>query len=177
MSPPHPLVVVVTGVAGSGKSTVGAALADRLGWEFFDGDDFHPATNVDKMRHGVPLDDDDRAPWLARLQDLVHTRVDMGAPAVLACSALKRSYRTMLRAGLPHDTVRFVHLDVDAATLASRMQARKGHYMPPSLLASQLDALEKPTPDEALVVDATGPVASVVDEVVAQLASPGPFNR
>ena len=166
----HPLVVVVTGVSGSGKSTVGAALAERLGWAFFDGDDYHPAANVDKMRRGIALDDDDRAPWLERLHDLVHTRVDMGAPAVLACSALKRSYRAILRAGLPHGTVRFAHLDVDPETLAARLGGRRGHYVPPSLLASQLATLELPTPDEAVVVDANGSVAATVDQVIATLA-------
>jgi carbohydrate kinase (thermoresistant glucokinase family) len=165
----HPLVVVVTGVSGSGKSTVGAALAERLGWAFFDGDDFHPQANVDKMRRGIALDDTDRAPWLERLHDLVRTRVDMGAPAVLACSALKRSYRAALRVGLPHDVVRFVHLDVDAETLAARLGGRRGHYMPASLLASQLATLEVPTPAEALVVDGGRPVAVIIDELYASL--------
>ena len=162
-------VVVVTGVSGSGKSTVGAALADRLGWDFLDGDDFHPASNVDKMRRGVPLDDADRAPWLDRLHELIATRVASGESAVLACSALKRRYRARLAEGFGAGAVVFVHLDVDRDTLAARLRARKGHHMPPSLLDSQLATLEVPTPDEAIVVDAARPVAEVVDATTARL--------
>jgi gluconokinase len=163
-------VVVVTGVSGSGKSTVGAALADRLGWDFLDGDDFHPAANVDKMRRGIPLDDADRAPWLDHLHELIASRVASGKPAVLACSALKGRYRRRLVEGFDDDAVTFVHLDVDRATLEERLRARRGHYMPPSLLDSQLAVLEAPTPgDEAIVVDAGRPVAQVIDAIAARL--------
>jgi len=162
-------VVVVTGVSGSGKSTVGKALAAHLGWDFVDGDDFHPAANVDKMRHGVPLDDADRAPWLAQLHELIATRLAAAEPTVLACSALKRRYRARLAEGVDAGVVTFVHLDVDRPTLEQRLRTRQGHYMPPSLLDSQLAALETPSPDEAIVVDANGPVADVVEEVVERL--------
>jgi len=163
-------VVVVTGVSGSGKSTVGAALADRLGWDFLDGDDFHPPANVDKMRRGIPLDDADRAPWLDHLHELIASRVAAGKPAVLACSALRRRYRRRLAAGFDDGAVAFVHLDADRATLEERLRTRRGHYMPPSLLDSQFAALEVPTPgDGAVVVDADRPVAEVVDAIATRL--------
>lgn len=167
-------VVVVTGVSGSGKSTIGRALADRLGWDLLEGDDFHPAANVEKMRRGVPLDDADRAPWLDRLHAAIADRVAAGNAlagnnAVLASSALKRRYRDRLRQGLDPGAVRFVHLDVDRATLERRLREREGHYMPPSLLDSQLADLEPPTAGEALVVDATRSPDEVVAAIVAGL--------
>jgi gluconokinase len=160
-------VVVVTGVSGSGKSTIGRALADRLGWDLLEGDDFHPAANVEKMRRGVPLDDADRAPWLDRLHAAIAGRVAEGRPAVLASSALKRRYRDRLREGFDPGDVRFVHLDVDRATLERRLRGREGHYMPATLLDSQLADLEPPTADEAQVVDATRPPEEVVAAIVA----------
>jgi gluconokinase len=161
-------VIVVTGVSGSGKTTVGEALAERLGWEFLEGDDLHPEANVEKMRRGVALDDADRGPWLDRLHAAIVERLAAGKPAVLASSALKRRYRERLREGLDPGAVRFVHLDVDRATLERRLRERKDHYMPPSLLDSQLADLEAPAADEALVVDATRPVDQVVDDIVAE---------
>lgn len=165
------VVVVVTGVSGSGKSTVGAALADRWGWSFVDGDDLHSVASVEKMRRGVALDDADRAPWLARLQALIRARVDDGAPTVVACSALRRRYRDQLRAGSPPGTIQFVHLDVDRQTLEQRLATRRGHYMLPSLLASQLATLEPPTADEALTVKAEAPVDQVVTTITATVGS------
>jgi gluconokinase len=159
--------VVVMGVTGSGKSTVGAALAARLGWSFVDGDDHHSAANIAKMRRGVPLDDADRAPWLATLNALVADDVRRGRDVVLACSALTRAYRRRLAEGV---SLRFVYLRVPPDVLAARLRERAGHFMPPALLASQLATLEEPTGDEALVVD-DGPVDSVVGEIVAWLAS------
>lgn len=159
---------MVTGVSGSGKTTVGEALAERLGWEFLEGDDFHPEANVEKMRRGEALDDADRDPWLDRLHAAIVERVAAGKPAVLASSALKRRYRERLREGLDPGAVRFVHLDVDRATLERRLRERRGHYMPPSLLDSQLADLEPPAADEALVVDATRPVDQVVEAIVAE---------
>jgi gluconokinase len=157
--------IVVMGVSGSGKSTVGAALAERLGVPFVDGDDLHPATNVAKMAAGIPLDDDDREPWL----DAVGERMRSAAPGVVvACSALRRSYRDRIRAAVAD--ARFVYLEVPPSVLEQRLHHRPGHFMPASLLASQLATLESPGLDEhAIVIDATEGVERAADEIVAQL--------
>ncbi|HEY4225623.1 MAG TPA: gluconokinase [Pseudolysinimonas sp.] len=148
--------VVVMGVSGSGKSTVGAAVADALGLTFVDGDSLHPASNVAKMAAGIPLDDADRAPWL----DAIAARLSSD-PVVIACSALKRAYRDRLRASAP-DLV-LVFLEADRATLLTRMTHRPGHFMPASLLDSQLATLEPPAPDEhALTVDASAPIGALL---------------
>ena len=158
--------IVVMGVTGSGKSSVGAALARRLGWVFVDADDHHPAANIDKMRRGVPLDDADRAPWLTELNRILRVEAGEGRDVVMACSALTRAYRRRLGDGI---AVRFVFLHVAADVLADRLRARPGHFMPAALLDSQLDTLEVPGPDEALLVDGGRPVDAVVDEIVAGL--------
>jgi carbohydrate kinase (thermoresistant glucokinase family) len=161
----RPLVVVM-GVSGSGKSTVGAALAEALGTPFTDGDDLHPPANVAKMAAGIPLDDTDRWPWLAAVGRAL---ADSGpAGLVVACSALKRVYRDAIRAEAP--TVRFVELDNTPATLAARMAQRPGHFMPPSLLASQLALLEPLASDEPGVrIPNDEPPATVVERAVADL--------
>jgi gluconokinase len=158
------MIVVVMGVAGSGKTTVGTALATRLGWRFLDADDLHPAANVEKMRHGIPLTDEDRAPWLRAVVDAIAR----GGDVVLACSALRRWHRDALREGARAD-LRFVYLAGDVAELDRRLRARTGHYMPASLLRSQLDTLEPPDATEALTVDAEVPVASIIDTIVREL--------
>jgi len=137
--------IVLMGVAGSGKTTVGRIVAERLGWRFLDADDFHSPENVEKMRSGQPLTDDDRWPWLDRLNGLL--RED--GSAVLACSALRQRYRDRIGAGL--DDVRWVHLAGSFELIGSRLAARKGHYMPASLLASQFNTLEPPS--AALTID------------------------
>lgn len=148
--------VVVMGVSGSGKSTVGAALADALGLRFVDGDALHPAANVAKMAAGIPLDDADRAPWLDAIGAVLAAE-----PVVVACSALRRVYRDHLRAAAPK--LQLVFLDGSPELLASRMVARPGHFMPASLLDSQLATLEPPTPAEhPLTVDIAAPVAEIV---------------
>ena len=140
------------GVSGSGKSTLGAALAARLGCEFLDGDDFHPPQNVARMSAGKPLEDADRAPWLARLNAELREREARGASAVLACSALKRSYRASLLHAL--GSARLVHLEGSRALIESRLAVRAHRYMPASLLASQFATLEPPQPgDGALRID------------------------
>ena len=143
-------VLVVMGVAGSGKSTLAALLAERLGWPLQEGDVLHPQANVDKMAAGQPLNDADRDPWLRLVAAWIDTRIAAGAPGIVTCSALKRAYRDVLR----RDGVRFVHLTGERYLLAQRMQERSGHFMPASLLDSQLATLEAPGADEdAITVD------------------------
>jgi len=158
------MVVVLMGVCGCGKTTVGRMVAEALGWPFLDADDFHPAANVARMRAGTALTDDDRWPWLDRLAAEMAAINARGAHAVLACSALKQSYRDRLaRAG----DVRFFYLKGDRATIAPRLAARPGHYMPASLLDSQLATLEEPA--DATVVDIRVPVAAQVAAIRNQL--------
>ena len=144
--------VVVMGVSGCGKTTVGERLADALGWPFAEGDRYHPQANIDKMSAGIPLQDADRWPWLRALAELIGDHERAGQNSVLSCSALKRAYRDELRGGAPR--VRFVHLHGDQAVLAARLAARTGHFFPPGLLNSQFAALEPLGPDEdGFVVD------------------------
>jgi gluconokinase len=159
-----PTCIVVMGVSGSGKSTVAAGLVERLGWEFAEGDDFHPPANVDKMRSGTPLDDEDRWPWLRTLAAWIGEHEQAGTSAVVTCSALKRAYRDVLREG--HPSVWFAHVTADRELLSERVEHRTGHYMPPSLLDSQLALLEPLGDDEpgAAISGAGAP-----EEVVAQL--------
>lgn len=149
----HKTVLVVMGVAGCGKTTVAHQLATRLGWTFAEADDFHPPANVEKMSSGVPLTDDDRWPWLADIRTWIDTTP---TDAVITCSALRRSYRDVLSAA--NARVRFVHLDGTVDQLSARLSARIGHFMPASMLASQLDTLERLEPDEdgvVIPIDAT----------------------
>lgn len=159
-------VYVIMGVSGSGKSTVGRALAATLDCPFFDGDDFHPRENVAKMAAGIPLTDGDRVPWLARLADLIRTHLERGDAAVVACSALKRAYRDVLQ-GEPSqaDRVRFVFLQGDFDTLWQRMAARPAHFMRPDMLRSQFAALEEPSPTEALILPVTLGVDALVQAI------------
>lgn len=143
---PPTTTVVVMGVSGSGKTTVAQALAHELGWVFAEGDEFHPEANVRKMREGHALDDEDRWPWLRTLADWVGEHEQRGQDAVMTCSALKRSYRDLLREG--HPSVWFAHVSAPADVLLDRVVRRSGHYMPPSLLDSQLATLEDLQPDE-----------------------------
>ena len=146
---PEP-VLVVMGVAGSGKSSLAALLAQRLGWPLQEGDVLHPQANVDKMAAGQPLNDADREPWLRLVAAWIDARIAAGAPGIVTCSALKRAYRDVLR----REGVRFVHLTGERHLLEQRMQERSGHFMPPSLLDSQLATLEAPGQDEdAIIVD------------------------
>lgn len=165
----HPLAIVMMGVSGSGKSTVGAALAKRLGLGFRDADEFHPAANVAKMSAGTPLTDEDRWPWLDAIGAALAEAGRDGRGIVVGCSALKRIYRDRLRTAA-HRSLIFVHLSGSAGTLAKRMQTRKGHFMPASLLQSQLATLESPTPDEGVItVSIEEPVAAIVNDIVRAL--------
>ncbi len=159
-------VIVVMGVSGTGKSTVARLLAERLNWDFEEGDDLHPDPNIAKMKAGIPLTDEDRAPWLGNVAAWIRAHERAGRPGVVPCSALKRAYRDRLRG----EHVVFVHLVGSPELIAERMSARAGHFMPPSLLTSQLDTLEPPGADEqVLTVDIGRPVPQLVDEVIARL--------
>ena len=159
------MVIVVMGVSGSGKSTVGSAIAAKLGWEFRDGDDFHPPENRAKMSQGIPLNDSDRWPWLDAISKFSREAESSRQNAVIACSALKEAYRTRLRTGC-HE-MRFVFLQGSRDLLASRLKGRTGHFMPPSLLDSQLATLEVPT--DALTLDIGHPLETLVCEAIAGL--------
>lgn len=161
-------MLVVMGVSGSGKTTVAALLAGRLGWEFGDADDWHPPANVRKMHGGTPLTDADRAPWLAAMAAWIDATRSTGRHGVLACSALKRAYRDVL-IGARAD-VRLVYLKGDEALIHERQAARHNHYMPASLVHSQFEALEAPGPDERpITADVTPPPREVVRAIVAGL--------
>ncbi|HEU5085297.1 MAG TPA: gluconokinase [Acidimicrobiales bacterium] len=162
-----PQTVVVTGVAGSGKSTVSEALAARTGAVVLDADDFHPAANVAKMASGTALTDADREPWIDALADEIARRAACRERVVLACSALRRAHRSRLRSAA--DDVVLVHLDVSVPELRRRLVDRVGHFMPAALLDSQLEALELPDPERTVLVDADGPVEEVVDEVLRRV--------
>ncbi len=162
------MIVVLAGVSGSGKTTVGESLARRLAWPFTDGDSLHPAANIAKMRAGVPLTDEDRWPWLAAVAAVMDERIAAGQSAVVACSALKRSYRDLLLAGRP--AVRMVFLDVDLDLLAARLAARHGHFFRADLLASQLADLENPQPAERiLVLPAVGTPEQIAQQIISRL--------
>jgi gluconokinase len=164
------VIVVLMGVAGAGKTAVGARLAQRLGWPFVDADDLHPSDNVRKMAAGVPLTDEDRLPWLQRVREVMIEHARAGRSAIVACSALKKSYRRLLT--IEAADVRFVYLRGAIPVLERRLVQRRGHFFDPKLLASQLETLEEP--DDAAIVDANGELDAVVDAVAATLDRPQP---
>jgi gluconokinase len=159
------VVIILMGVSGAGKTTVGQLLASQLKWEFADADDSHSAINIEKMRQGIPLTDSDRAPWLETLRALITTWIAAGKNAVLACSALKRAYREALRSA---PEVQFVFLKGTPQLLHQRLHARQGHYMTEQMLDSQLEALEEPEKTLTINVD-RGP-DEIVNEIRARLA-------
>ncbi len=159
------MVIVLMGVSGSGKTVVGERLAAALDAEFAEGDDYHPPANVAKMKSGHPLNDADRRPWLETLAREIGRWLDAGRTVVLACSALKQSYRDILEAGRPG--VRFVYLCGSEALIRARLERRRGHFMPASLLASQLAALE--TPADAITADIDHPPDEIVAHILAAL--------
>jgi gluconokinase len=159
--------LIVMGVSGSGKTSVGKALAEHLRWEFYDADDFHPPENVAKMASGIPLDDSDRVPWLAALHDLISSSLRQNKSGVLACSALKERYRQKLMNG--SEGVQLVYLKGSYDLIWSRMATRTDHYMQPQMLQSQFDALEEPS--NALTVDISLSVEEIAQFVIKQIES------
>jgi gluconokinase len=159
-------LLVIMGVTGAGKSTIGTLIAERLGLTFRDADDFHPPANIAKMSSGQPLTDDDRAPWLDAIGAHLAAHRDRGA--VVTCSALKRAYRDRLRAAAP--TLHVIHLHGDMALVAARQAARQGHFMPASLVASQYATLEEPEPDEGVIaLDVAAAPSAIADAAIAAL--------
>lgn len=162
------MVIVVMGVSGCGKSFVGGALADTMGWDFKDGDDLHPPANIEKMRSGLPLDDADRSPWLDRVAAWISDEHLAGRSGIVACSALKRRYRDRLRE--VDGALRFVFLDVPVPVLYRRLEHRQ-HFMPSRLLDSQLETLERPGADEhVLTIASDAPLADIVDRAQCWLS-------
>lgn len=162
-----PQVIIIMGAAGAGKTTVGARLAQVLGWDFLDGDDLLPQASVEKLRRGTALNDSDRAPWLQRLRERVDSFLGNRQSAVVACSALREAYRARLRADA--GAVRFVYLKADYPLLRARLKTRKGHFFDPSLLDSQLAILEEP--EDAMTIDAALPVDEIVERIRAALVN------
>jgi gluconokinase len=158
------MVIVLMGVSGSGKTTIGALVAERLGWSFYDGDDFHPAENKAKMRSGIPLTDADRAGWLSSLRDLISQKVESRQSAVVACSALKEIHRERLRV---NEQVKFVHLRGTYEQIEARMKARTNHFMRPDMLRSQFEILEEPA--DAVVVDLSNSPDDIVQFITREL--------
>ena len=159
------MIVIIMGAAGAGKTTVGRALAEALGWRFIDADDLHPPSNIDKIRSGIALTDEDRAPWLARTHDAILRASRERADLVLACSALRRDYRATLADGIAD--VRWVFLDADAGLLAARLGNRPGHFAGPAIVSSQLETLQRPR--DALTLGAGLPVAALVEAIRTHL--------
>jgi len=164
-----PCALILMGVSGSGKTTIGERLAARMSWRYEDADTFHPASNVAKMSAGQPLTDEDRWPWLKAIAAEIDRACTAGERLVIGCSALRRVYRDVLVHG--RDDVRFVYLEGTQAMIADRLGQRKGHFMPPGLLASQFQTLEPPTPDErAVTVSIDAEVEVIVDRIISQLS-------
>jgi len=162
------MIVLVMGVSGSGKTTVGALLAGQLGWPYAEADSFHPAANIEKMAAGIPLTDADRAPWLAAIGQWIDAEVAASRSGVVSCSALKRAYRDQLRAG--RSEVKIVYLRGSRELIATRLAARHGHFFRAEMLDSQFAALEEPTPDEGVLIVSIGKSPKeIVEEILAQL--------
>jgi carbohydrate kinase (thermoresistant glucokinase family) len=160
-------VLYIMGVSGSGKSTIGHALAQQTGIHFFDGDDFHPPENIDKMKAGHSLNDDDRYGWLAAIHGFVQERLNLNRSSIFACSALKRKYRIQLSKGVPPSQIKWIYLKGDYDTIFRRMQSRTDHFMPATLLQSQFDTLE--VPENAIIVDINWSVEEIIQYILDML--------
>jgi len=165
-----PMIIVVMGVAGSGKTTVGTRLARALNCTFLEGDALHSRANVEKMSHGIPLTDADRAPWLAAIHSQMLEAFTQGRNLVVACSALKQAYRTTLAKGLP---ITWIYLRGSAELIRSRLQHRTSHFMKATMLASQFDTLEEPEPSDAVVVDISQQPDTIVEHILSALRGSG----
>ncbi len=163
------MIVILMGVTGTGKTTIGRLLSSRTGWQFAEGDDYHSEANKAKMHAGIPLNDEDRAPWLASLHEVLVGWNRNGQSGILACSALKQAYRDTLSAGITHDSYRFVLLKVSREHIAERLSKRAHHYMNPGLLDSQFATLEMPS--DALQVSAEGTPEQTVELILKELVS------
>lgn len=159
------MVILIMGVSGSGKTTIGAGLALNLNWEFKDADDFHPSANIEKMRQGIPLNDDDRRPWLQALRQIIDEALQSNVNLIFACSALKAAYRQVL--GEPSDQVKFVYLKGSFELIEQRLKLRQGHYMKANLLRTQFDSLEES--NNAIVVEINQPPAAIVQQIKNRL--------
>ena len=160
------MIIIIFGVAGAGKTVIGQLLAQELGWKFYDADDFHSAGNIEKMRRGIPLTDEDRQPWLESLRELIKRCLAAGENAVLACSALKESYRRYLSISAD---VKLVYLRGEYELIAAQLRQRRGHFMNPALLETQFADLEEPRPGEALVIELGRSPAELVQEIRRKL--------
>jgi len=170
------VILILMGVSGTGKTTLGNLLSAETGWQFLDGDDFHPAANKAKMAAGHPLDDNDRAPWLAILHDKIEEYAQQGKSMIMACSALKATYRDVLRGGLSDDTVRFAILTAPAETIADHLSHRNHEFMNPNLLKSQLATLEDPSDTEAWHISVAGSAEESLAQLNAKLREVGAIS-
>jgi len=159
------MVVILMGASGSGKTTIGKMLAERLGWKFLDADDFHSASNIEKMSRGIPLKDEDRFPWLEQLRNEIHKLLEGGTSGVVACSALKESYRKIL--SRKNEPIRFAYLKGNYDQLQKHLQSRHGHFMKSDLLESQLQTLQEP--EDAIVADISSSPESIVKTILTRL--------
>lgn len=167
-------VIILMGVAGSGKTTIGHLLSEKLGWPFYDGDDFMPAANIAKMAAGQPLNDEDRKPWLATLNQLIREHMANGRSLIVASSALKKAYRQQLSQGIADEQIHFVHLKGDYSLIKERLESREGHFMKANMLTSQFETLEEP--QNALVIDIGLPPAEITEQILDTLARKEPSD-
>ncbi len=165
------MIVIVMGVSGSGKSSIGKMLASELNWEFFDADDFHPPANIEKMRQGIPLTDADRMPWLLTLQDAIASIIQQARHAVLACSALKSSYREIMLDNCDRSQIRLIYLKGSFQLIQQRLKQRQNHYMSQNLLQSQFDILEEP--EDAICVDISQPMDAIAQQIYRMVIGNG----
>lgn len=161
----RPMILLLMGVAGSGKTTIGQLLSEKLQWAFFDADDFHPPPNIAKMSAGIPLEEEDRWPWLEKVREEMSRQIDFGKSAIFACSALKQSYRRFLTAETQN--VKLVYLKGDLPLISRRIAARSDHFMREEMLASQMATLEEP--EQGLTIDVSAPPEMIADRIIREL--------